>query len=71
VLGRIPAVALQLASVVPEGDPDIAPFIVLTVLGFAIACFGHLIKSNTLIATGIILVFLAVVLIPLITQGGS
>lgn len=71
MLGRIPAVALQLASVIPEGDPDIAPFIVLTVLGFAIACFGHLIKSNTLIATGIIMVFLAVVLIPLITQGGS
>ncbi len=71
MLGRIPAVALGLASVIPEGDPDIAPFIVLTVLGFAIACFGHLIKSNTLIATGIVLVFLAVVLIPLIAQGGS
>ncbi len=71
MLGRIPAVALALASVIPEGDPDIAPFIVLTVLGFSIAVFGHLIKSNTVIATGIILVFLAVVLIPLITQGGS
>jgi hypothetical protein len=63
--------ALQLAAVVPEGDPDIAPFIILSVVGFVIACFGHLIKSNAVIATGIILVFLAVVLIPLVTQGGS
>jgi len=71
VLGRIPAVALQLAAVVPEGDPDIAPFIILSVLGFSIAVFGHIIKSNTVIATGIIMVFLAVVLLPLITEGGS
>ena len=71
MLGRIPATALALAAVVPEGDPDIAPFIILSVLGFAIACFGHLIKSNTVIATGIIMVFVAVILLPLITHGGS
>ena len=50
-----------------SGDFEISPsfFIVLLVLGFVIGTFGHLIKSRTLVAAGVILVFAATVFIPI------
>jgi hypothetical protein len=50
-----------------SGDFEVSPsfFIVLLVLGFAIGTFGHLIKSRTLVAAGVILVFAATVFIPI------
>ena len=50
-----------------RGDFEISPsfFIVLLVLGFVIGTFGHLIKSRTLVAAGVILVFAATVFIPI------
>ena len=50
-----------------RGDFEISPsfFIVLVLLGFAIGTFGHLIKSRTLVAAGVILVFAATVFIPI------
>jgi hypothetical protein len=50
-----------------RGDFEISPsfFIVLLVLGFAIGTLGHLIKSRTLVAAGVILVLAATVFIPI------
>jgi hypothetical protein len=50
-----------------SGDFEVSPsfFIVLLVLGFAIGTLGHLIKSRTLVAAGVILVFAATVFIPI------
>jgi hypothetical protein len=50
-----------------RGDFEISPsfFIVLLLLGFVIGTLGHLIKSRTLVAAGVILVFAATVFIPI------
>jgi hypothetical protein len=50
-----------------RGDFEISPsfFIVLLVLGFAIGTLGHVIKSRTLVAAGVILIFAATVFIPI------
>lgn len=49
------------------GDFEISPsfFVVLLALGFAIGIIGHVIKSRTLVAAGVILVFAATVALPL------
>ena len=49
------------------GDFEISPsfFIVLLLLGFVIGTLGHLIKSRTLVAVGITLVFAATIFIPI------
>jgi len=50
-----------------SGDFEISPsfFIALLGLGFVIGTFGHIVKSRTLVATGVILVFAATVFIPI------
>jgi hypothetical protein len=50
-----------------RGDFEISPsfFIVLLALGFAIGTLGHIIKSRTLVAAGVILVFAATIFIPI------
>jgi hypothetical protein len=50
-----------------SGDFEISPsfFIALLILGFVIGTVGHIIKSRTLVATGVILVFAATVFIPI------
>ncbi len=50
-----------------SGDFEISPsfFIVLLALGFAIGTLGHIVRSRTLVAAGVILVFAATVLIPI------
>jgi hypothetical protein len=50
-----------------RGDFEVSPsfFIVLLALGFLIGTVGHLIKSRTLVAVGVILVFAATVFIPI------
>jgi Flp pilus assembly protein TadB len=50
-----------------SGDFEVSPsfFIVLLVLGFVIGGVGHLIKSRTLVAAGVILIFAATVFIPI------
>jgi hypothetical protein len=50
-----------------SGDFEVSPsfFIVLFGLGFLLAAFGHLVKSRALIVTGVLLVFLATVLLPI------
>jgi hypothetical protein len=46
-------------------DPSPLPFIVLMAAGFFIGTVGHVYKSKTLIATGIGLIFMATLGLPL------
>jgi hypothetical protein len=49
-----------------SGDFRVSPsfYVVLLILGFAIGVFGHIIKSKTVVALGIALVFAATVALP-------
>ena len=49
------------------GDFTVSPsfFIAVFGLGFLLAAFGHLVKSRALMVTGVLLVFLATVLLPI------
>ena len=46
-------------------DPSPTPFVVLMAVGFLVGGAGHVYKSKTLIATGIGLIFIATLLLPL------
>jgi hypothetical protein len=50
-----------------RGDFEVSPtfLIVLLALGFVIGTVGHILKSRTLVAAGVILVFAATVFIPI------
>jgi hypothetical protein len=51
----------------PSGDFSTDPkaFLVLIILGFVVGTLGHIYKSKTMVATGIVMIFLATVGIPL------
>ena len=61
---------IPIADIIPSGDPAVGGYIGLMLFGFVVGIFGHIIKSNTLIATGIALIFIAVLVLPLILHGG-
>jgi hypothetical protein len=46
-------------------EPDPLPFVILMGLGFVIGIGGHIYKSKTAIATGIGMIFVATILLPL------
>ena len=46
-------------------DPSPVPFLILMAAGFVIGGIGHLYESKTLIATGIGLIFMATLGLPL------
>lgn len=50
-----------------SGDFQVSPrfFIVLLGLGFLIGTAGHIFKSRTLVAAGILLIFAATIFVPL------
>jgi hypothetical protein len=50
-----------------SGDFEVSPrfFLVLLVLGFVIGTAGHIVKSRTLVAAGILLIFAATVFLPI------
>jgi hypothetical protein len=50
-----------------SGDFRVSPtfFLVLLGLGFLIGTLGHIIKSKTLIAAGILMIFAATIFLPL------
>ena len=54
----------------PTGDwrTEPEPFIALIIAGFVIGTLGHIFKSKTMVATGIVMVFMATVGIPLYLQ---
>jgi hypothetical protein len=49
------------------GDFRVSPafFIILFGLGFVLAALGHLVKSRPLVVAGVLIVFLATVLLPI------
>ena len=50
-----------------DGGFRVSPtvFIVIFGLGFLIGVFGHLVKSRTLVAIGVLMIFLATVFVPI------
>jgi hypothetical protein len=46
-------------------DPSPTPFVVLMGVGFLVGTIGHVYKSKALIATGIGLIFMATLALPL------
>ncbi len=54
----------------PSGDWSEEPekFVALLLLGFAIGILGHIFKVKTMVATGILMVFLATVGLPVWLQ---
>ena len=46
-------------------SPSPVPFVVLMALGFVVGVTGHVYRSRALIATGIGLIFVATLLLPL------
>jgi hypothetical protein len=54
----------------PTGDwrSDPKAFVALILAGFLVGTLGHLFKSKTMVATGILMIFLATVGIPLYLQ---
>ena len=61
--------ALLLADVLPiprnfDFAPDPQPYLIILGIGFAVAILGHIAQSKTLIATGLLLIFLSTVLLP-------
>jgi hypothetical protein len=56
---------------VPEGDPNVAVFIAMMVLGFVIGTAGHIRRSNGMVIVGIVLIFAATVVLPLVIFRGG
>ena len=60
-----------MAAVLPESA---TPYVVLTCVGFFIAIWGHGMHAKWVVATGIILIFLSVLLLPIalkVVSGGT
>lgn len=55
-------VAALLAGILPE---TITPYLALMLAGFAVGAGGHLYKSKVAVAIGILMIFLATLLLPL------
>lgn len=58
------------ANWIPDPSPEFGaspwPFIALMLVGFLVGIFGHLAKSRALVATGIGLIFLGTLVLPLL-----
>jgi hypothetical protein len=61
IIRRVLDLGLPLAAL----PNSIGPYASLMVLGFVVAIFGHLTRSRWLVAIGVILIFLAAVLLPI------
>ena len=62
--------ALLLAQMVPERHPNLeptnpTPYVLLMLFGFVIGAIGHLVRSRTLVAIGVLAVFMGTVLLPI------
>ena len=68
--------ALILADVLPiprnfEFSPDPGPYIAVFGIGFMVAILGHISQSKFLIATGLLLIFSSIVVVPLLIYLGG
>jgi hypothetical protein len=67
MLARLALVLAQLPSNPDDRyRTDPAPYIVLFAVGFLLGIFGHVLKIRLMVGIGILLVFLATVLLPII-----
>ena len=57
--------ALPLADLLPTSP---GPYIALMMIGFAIGILGHLSGAKSLVAAGIVLIFLGALLLPLVAN---
>jgi len=68
-------VATFLANWFPDPSPSFGssptPFIVLMAVGFVVAVAGHIMRFRLLVAGGILAIFLATFIIPLIVYLGK
>jgi hypothetical protein len=69
-------IAHLIADVLPiprnfEFSPDPGPYITVFFLGFLIAVFGHISSSKTLVAAGLLMIFLSTVLLPVAIYVGG
>jgi hypothetical protein len=58
----VPDLVPPLAALLPEGH---GPYIALMLIGFALGILGNLLKQRWLLATGLMLIFLGALLLPL------
>jgi hypothetical protein len=51
----------------PGGDFEVSPsfFLVLLGLGFLVGTVGHVVRSRTLVAAGVLLIFAATIFLPI------
>ena len=61
-----PALAAFVYDPSPEFGANPTPFVVMMGVGFLVAVAGHVVRSRTLVATGLGLIFLATFLLPLV-----
>ena len=62
---------MSIAALVPEGDPDVAIFVSIMMLGFIVGTAGHVIQSRRVVILGIVLIFAATVILPLAIFGNG
>ncbi len=62
---------MVVADLVPKGDPNLTVFIVIMLLGFVIGTYGHVIRSRGLIIAGIVMIFAATIILPLLVFRGG
>ena len=62
---------MPVADLVPKGDPNLTVFIVIMLLGFMLGTYGHIIRSRALIILGIVTIFGATVVLPLLIFRGG
>ena len=68
--------ALLLADLLPiprnfEFSPDPGPYIAVFGIGFFVAVLGHIASSKTLVAAGLLMIFVAMFLAPLAVYLGA
>jgi hypothetical protein len=52
----------------PDFGADPTPFVLMMAAGFVVAVAGHIVRSRSLVALGIGLIFLATFLLPLLVN---
>ena len=65
--------ALLALNIDTSGFDDLSPtaYIALMGIGFLVGTAGHIVKSKTMVAAGVTMIFLATVLLPLASHGSG
>jgi len=52
----------------PEFGTDPGPYLALVIAGFVVGALGHLFQSKTIVASGILMIVAATIILPIILQ---